>query len=31
MIHWFQPMLSIEEAQLLWSTELSTSDPTRTL
>jgi 5-methylcytosine-specific restriction protein A len=31
MIHWFRPMLSIEEAQLLWSTELSTSDPTRTV
>lgn len=31
MIHWFRPMLSIEEAQLLWSTEISTSGPTRAL
>jgi hypothetical protein len=31
MIHWFRPMLSIEEAQLLWSTELSARDQTRTL
>lgn len=30
MIHWFRPMLTIEEARLLWTTELSTRSPART-
>ena len=30
MIHWFRPMLTIEEARLLWSSELFTTDPTST-